>query len=221
MWNVLGAPPSGAASAPALASGSPFGLQVFVRGGDGLIYWLACADATDDCKGSVGRSDAWSALPPPPSGIFVGKPSAVWWIEQTGLTVAAIRNDRVAMFLIGINSGGAAWRSADHLNIDPDPDDPDPGVAVAISATPGELSFFARNRRRLLINDTSEQTYSSIGGVLASPPAAVAVYHGAVRTDVAAIINDHGRPGVWWRYNDQAYKAPCYDNPGDCARCGP
>ena len=82
-WKPLGAPPSGAASAPALASESPARLHVFVRGGDGRIYWLACTDASEDCDDSAKQPGAWRALPPPPSGIFVGKPSAVWWIEET------------------------------------------------------------------------------------------------------------------------------------------
>jgi len=221
MWKVLAAPPSGAASAPALASESPVDLHVFVRGGDGLIYWLACNDASDDCADSAGKPDAWSALPPPPSGIFVGKPSAVWLLDSGGLAVAAIRDDRVAMFSMRVHLGGSTWRVADKLNVDLDRDDPDPGVAITLTPEPGELAFFARNRRLLLVNPTTAMTYFPIGGVLASPPAAVAIYHGAVRTDVAAIIDDHGRPGVWWRFHDEAYKAPCnYNRPGTCAECG-
>ncbi len=133
-----------------------YSLAVFVRGGDGLIYWLSCRDAPEDCDDQRCASpSAWTALPPPPSGIFVGKPSAVWLAQQTGLTVAAIRDDRVAMYITGINSGGTAWRarrppqcrsrSRRSGSRRRDRDDPQ---------TPGELAFFARNRRRLLVNDT-------------------------------------------------------------------
>jgi hypothetical protein len=63
--------------------------------------------------------------------------------------------------------------------------------------------------------------YASIGGVLVSPPAVAAIYQASIRTDVAAIIDDHGHPGVWWRYNDGQYKVPCYYNqPGACLACG-
>jgi len=221
MWKVLGAPPAGAASAPALASNGPKSLAVFVRGGDGLIYWLSCMDAEEDCDDSAGKPEAWTALPPPPSGIFVGKPSAVWVLENPGLAVAAIRDDRVAMYSTRLELGGIGWRAAEHLNDDLDRDDPDPGVGLAPSSELGDLAFYARNRRRLLVNPTTAAKYFPIGGVLASPPAAVVTFQVAIRTDVAAIIDDHGHPGVWWRFNDQSYAVPCTNGVGLCAQCGP
>lgn len=220
-WTSLAAPPSGAASAPALASESPDSLAVLVRGGDGLIYWLACTDARDDCAASAARPNAWSALPPPSSGIFVGKPSAVWLINNTGLTVAAVRDDRVALLTTSVNRGASAWAPIDTVNDQLAPDDPDPGIAITIAASPGDVVFFARNQQRLLVSDTTQLKFFPIGGVLASPPAAVGIYHGDIRTDVAAIIEDHGRPGVWWRFRDSAYVAPChYNRPGTCGVCG-
>ena len=221
MWKVLGAPPAGAASAPALASNSPKSLAVFVRGGDGLIYWLSCMDADADCEDSAGKPEAWTALPPPPSGIFVGKPSVVWLLGTPGLSVAAVRDDRVAMYSSRLQTGGTGWRAAEYLNGDLDPNDPDPGVGIALTSDLGELVFYARNRRRLLVSPTTTAKYFPIGGVLASPPAVVATYHVAARTDIAAIIDDHGRPGVWWRFNHPSFTVPCYDGFGPCAQCSP
>jgi hypothetical protein len=220
-WTTIGAPPSGAASAPALASESPFSLAVVVRGGDGLIYWFACADAEHDCASDLARPNAWSALPAPPSGIFVGKPSAVWWRDDTALMVAGVRDDRVAMVITRVNDGGIDWIAAANVNGKLSPDDPNPGVAITISSTPGDPVFFARNHQGLMVSDTLRLGFFPIGGVLASPPGATAVYKAFVRMDVAAIIHDHGHPGVWWRYNDGDYVAPChYNRPGTCAECG-
>jgi hypothetical protein len=220
-WTSLAAPPAGAASAPALASQSPSRLAVLVRGGDGLIYWLDCTDAQNDCAASASQPAAWTALRPPPSGIFVGKPSTYWALDTTGLVIAAIRDDRKALYMTDVATGGSDWAVADNISADLAPDDPDPGVAIALLGTPGDVSFFARNRQGLLVSDTVTLTYYPIGGVLVSPPTVAAIYSGAIRTDVAAIIDDHGHPGVWWRYNDMNYRPPChYNQPGTCLQCG-
>jgi hypothetical protein len=220
-WTSLAAPPSGAASAPALASETPSSLAVVVRGGDGLIYWLHCQDADQDCAASASDPSAWQALPPPSSGVFVGKPSAVWLRDSTGLAVAAIRDDRAALLITGIDNSISDWATVANVNTDLGPDDPDPGVAITITSTPQDVGFFARNRQGLLLNDTLQSKSFPIGGVLASPPGAVGTYNGSIRTDVAAIIEDHGHPGVWWRFNDANYVAPCnYNRPGTCQQCG-
>jgi hypothetical protein len=218
LWTSLGAPPAGAASAPALASESPYVLAVFVRGGDGLIYRLACTDADEDCTTSASLPDAWTALPAPPSGTFVGKPAAVWLLDSYGLTVAAVRDDRTVLMLTNVNTVKGEWQSAGNINADLGPTEREPGVAITPSDTPADPVFFARNQRGLLVSDTRLQTFFPIGGVLASAPAAVGLYHQTVRTDVAAIILDHGRPSVWWRYSDGKHVPPC-TRPGSCGTC--
>jgi hypothetical protein len=224
-WTSLGAPSAGAASGPTLASESPSSLAVLVRGGDGLIYWLACTDAEDDCASSSSQASAWKPLPPPPSGIFVGKPSAVWLREATGLTVAAIRDDRIALVMTRVNTGGGDWLPS--TDVDLAPDDPNPSVAITMFSSPGYVEVFARNPQGLFVVDTLQVTPSPVGGVIASPPGAVAIvgsgdtFPGTLRLDVAAIIDDHGRPGVWWRYGDGNYTPPChYKRPGTCLECG-
>lgn len=83
------------------------------------------------------------------------------------------------------------------------------------------MVFFARNHQGLLGSDTRLLKFFAIGRLLASPPGVVSIYKTFVRADVAAIIDDHGRPGVWWRYNDGDYVPPCHYNlPGTCAECG-
>ena len=222
-WVPLGAPPPGAASAPALASYSPTVLAVVVRGGDGLIYRLACMDAQNGCTAIAAQPNAWMPLPPPPSpsGIFVGKPSAFWALDNTKLTVAAVTDDRAVMVMTMVDAGGGQWVRAESISNDLAPDDPDPGVAIATYGFPGDVSFFARNQQGLLANETLRETYSSIGGMLVSPPGVVAITHTVIRTDIAAIIDDHGHPGVWWRYQDALPAFPCYYNrPGACLECG-
>jgi hypothetical protein len=222
----LAAPPVGAASAPALASQSPYSLAVLVRGSDGLIYMLACTDADNDCAASASQPTAWKALPPPPSqttapATFVGKPSAIWTIDASGLRVAAVRNDRSAFLITGIDTATGSWIPATTINADLAHDDP--GVAISIVNTTSDVAFFARNGQGLLLRETMNETSPPIGGVLASPPSVVAMYQGVVRTDVAALIDDHGHPGVWWRYNDAGYAAPCYSAAAAaaCPQCGP
>jgi hypothetical protein len=221
-WTSTGSPPTGAASAPALASNSPSELAVLVRGGDGLIYWLHCTDADSGCVASAAQPNAWMPLPAPPSpsAIFVGKPSAFWPLDNTGLTVAAVSDDRRVMLIAGLDKGVGDWAAVGPISNDLAPDDPDPGVAIAMQSVPGGLGFFARNQQRLLVSDTLQTTYSSIGGILASPPSVTTIIHDGIRTDLAAIIDDHGHPGVWWRYND-GIAFPCYYNrPGTCMDCG-
>jgi hypothetical protein len=224
-WTGLAAPPAGAASAPALASESPSSLAIVVRGGDGLIYWLNCTDANamQPCATSATGQDAWKALPPPSAGIFVSKPSAIWPMgNNIGLIVAAVRDDRKAQLITHVDGGGSDWLPAGNVMVNDDlaPDDQKPGVAITTSNNPTVVTFLARNQQRLLVSDTQDQQFPSIGGVLVSPPGAVTVVHQTVRTDVAAIIDDHGHPGVWWRFQDGDY-APACDAPGSCTECGP
>jgi hypothetical protein len=222
-WTALGAPPAGAASAPAVAAKDPYTLVVVVRGGDGLIYWLPCTDAIHACVASATGPDAWKALPPPSSGIFVSKPSAVWPITNLGLAAAAVRDDGAAQVIMDFDHNVTDWLAPSMLNVNGDlaPDDPNPGVAITFNFVPNALTYFARNQQGLLVGDTTNTMSPSIGGVLLSPPAVVTIYYAAVRTDVAAIIDDHGHPGVWWRFNDASYTAPCSDTGAPCAPCGP
>jgi hypothetical protein len=221
-WTALGAPPAGAASAPAVAAADPNTIAVVVRGRDGLIYWLNCTDAGDGCVTSATGPGAWVALPAPSMGIFVSKPSAVWPISNVGLVIAAVRDDRLAQVMMHVDAGGGDWLATSLVKVNGDLalDDPDPGVALTYDSTPNEITFFARNGKGLLVSDTTDATFPSIGGVLLSPPAAVAYYEGPVRTDVAALVDDHGHPGVWWRFNDVSYTPPCNAS-APCTPCGP
>src|SRR6185503_18569941 len=144
-----------------------------------LIYRLACMDAQNGCTAIAAQPNAWMPLPPPPSpsGIFVGKPSAFWALDNTKLTVAAVTDDRAVMVMTMVDAGGGQWVRAESISNDLAPDDPDPGVAIATYGFPGDVSFFARNQQGLLANETLRETYSSIGGMLVSPPGVVAITH--------------------------------------------
>jgi hypothetical protein len=214
----LGMPAAGAASAPGLAVLNAGSLNVFVRGGDGLIYGLDCPDAAALCAGSAAQAGAWSALAPPPSGgVFVGKPSAAWLFGGNRLELAAVSDGRVPLVNFRIPSGWGPWLPIDGL--DPGPDDPRPGVTVATLGLLSNTTFFARNRQGILFNSIFGASHI-LGGVLASPPAVVGVIR-TYRTDVAALIDDHGHPGVWWKFSDASYTPPCnYNMTGTCAQCG-
>jgi len=199
-------------------------LAVVVRGGDGLIYSLMCADAQNGCDASASQPN-WIPLPlpPSPSGIFVGKPAALWPLDNTGLTVAAVTDDRAVMLITHVDSAadGASWDRAVNISNDLAPDDPDPGVAIAMLNVAGDVFFYARNQQRMLVSDSLSTTFFSIGGVLASPPSVATLIHNGIRVEVAAIIDDHGHPGVWWRYNESVDLFPCtYNRPGTCLECG-
>jgi hypothetical protein len=83
------------------------------------------------------------------------------------------------------------------------------------------VGFYARDRKGFLTTNSLVAKFFPQGGVLASAPSGVSLNRDTPRNDVAAIIKDHERPGVWWRFNEPAYRAPCsYNEPGTCAQCG-
>ena len=208
----LGAPPAGAASAPALASdepvirsqsscagatGSSIGCSAWTRWTTATISASASPSAVDARSRHRHRAFSWASR------------RAVWLLSNTaGSTVAAIRDDRVAHGTAptsdrSVGPGGVTPQNLNDRSRSPD--DPDPGVGITLhSRRPASWPSSPATSRRLLVSaSTTTAKYFPIGGVLASPPAAVASYHDSpCRTDVAAIIDDHGRPGVWWRFND-------------------
>ena len=216
---TIGAPPMGAASAPAIAAHDADSLYVAVLGGDGLMYLRDCDDASQLCAGTATSSTAWKAFPPPPPGAFVGAPSIVWLPADNALILAAVGQDRRAWIVSYSRQNGLGnWTAVVPLELAPG--DPKPGVSVQALGSSGTMGFFAGGRNGRLVN-AGLYGASSLGGVLASVPAAVGGTRGPVRVDVAALIDDHGKPGVWWRFYDPAYQTPCnYNQPGTCAQCG-
>jgi len=112
-------------------------------------------------------------------------------------------------------SSYSVWRQLSPLDLAPD--DPQPSVAPY---TPGRFEnvwFFARNRRGLLANVSKDDELVPLGGVLASAPAAAGI---GTRVVAAALVNDHGRLGVWWKFWG-GFTMPCTYNASDaCATCG-
>jgi hypothetical protein len=219
-WASLGAPPGGAASAPALAVRDNQSLDVVVLGNDGLLYEMTCTDPAALCAASAARPDAWTSLPWGPAP-FVGQPSADWTVDGNWLMVAAVTNNAQAWLMGGLDANFAAsgWEP---LPLELDPVDPEPHTVVQNVA--GGQYLFARDPRRALVSaDFINGVYPALGGVLASAPNVVVARHGVSRIDVVALIEDHGRPGVWWKFfsGDGGYTPPCnYNLPGTCAQCG-
>ena len=182
---------------------------------------MECTDPAAQCAASAARPDAWVALPTTGApGPMISRPTAFWdhgtSRSSSGFYVSAVAQDGNG-WLIG---GAAAFFDPSywvHVPLDLDPADPDPGIVV----TPG-LGFFARNASHALGNATLNFAYPPLGGVLASAPGFAQAPTGVPRVDIAALMDDHGHPGVWWRfYGDTGYTAPCnYNKPGTCAQCG-
>jgi hypothetical protein len=155
---------------------------------------------------------------------LIGKPTAAWQPNDFMMLVVAVTTDRKAIIMGRDRSFVGEWIN---IPVDPelDPNDPDPSVSVQMSgdAYAWDWDFYARNARHQLVNVPPQVFYPPLGGVLASAPAATISRAGPPRVNVAALIDDHGRPGVWWRFRDDAgnYRPPCnYNAPGACAQCG-
>jgi hypothetical protein len=209
-WISLGAPAVGAASAPALTASDTGLPQVFVRGSDGLLYHLACQEATET---GFACADGWDALPASPSGAFIGKPSTSWrnfqWLYVTAFT--AHGGPQVNGWS---QSGG--WGVWADLPFDVVAIDAEPSLAAS---GPGDWHYYAPDTRGVLLDGTRFAGSSTIGGLPSSSPSAVGAIDGS-RIDVAALVDDHGHPGVWWKFWGGVSPACNYNAPGTCAQCG-
>jgi hypothetical protein len=214
----IGAPAVGAASAPALAAPDANSLRVAVLGGDGLLYLLECSDPQNLCVTTAGKPNAWIASTAPPPGGFLGPPSIVWLGQDQVLMFAAVGQDHVAYVAGYQASGWGPWTAAPYLDLAPN--DPTPGVAINALGSISTIGLSGRNSRSILANVGIQVWYPPLGGVLASTPAVVGAQT-AYRIDFAALIEDHGKLGVWWKFDDLNYHAPCnYNQPGTCNQCG-
>jgi hypothetical protein len=218
-WGSLGAPSVGALSAPAIAAQDQQSLTVFARGGDNLIYQLECTDPVTMCAASAAAVDAWTALPASDVGGFLGKPSAAWMADGSGLLmVTAIGVDHAAWIIGPAPNNWGGWLP---LHISVSPEDPDPGVALASNAGLGQLNYFTRDENGLLHQKIDSGAMFELGGMPISTPGTVGTARGDLRVDVVALIDDHGHPGVWWKFLSTQNTPPCnYNAPGTCAQCG-
>jgi len=222
-WTSLGAPAMGADSAPAIAALDGKQLTVVVRGRDGLLYQQTCRDPRQGCIANAGNPDVWTPLDPPLAGwSFVGKPNVVWSrdADRAWMVVAAAGTDHRAHWLW--HSEGSQWGNGtsgwqELTTLDLAPDDPEPAVGIDTRGSYADVGFFARTRQGLLANISKEDGTYLLGGILASPPGSAGA---GSRVLVVGLMNDHGRPGVWWKFAN-GFTPPCtYNAPGACATCG-
>jgi len=222
-WKSLGAPSVGAASAPAISARANRSPSVTVLGRDGLLSVLTCSDPT--CSTITGGFGAWSRMPSPPPGALRSKP-AMTFISSGTLLVTAVGSDDNAWVIgsdtSGVSFSASVWSRRTTLSLRAA--DPNPGVAI--QAYLDDYAIFARNPRGRLVN--SQATYQVVqGGILTGPPAATSARSGQPWAHVAALIDDHGHPGVWVKWygeaapGQQTYDPPCnYNQPGTCGQCG-
>jgi hypothetical protein len=216
-WASLGAPTVGTVSAPAIAARDKQSLDVLVLGNDNLLYVFNCTDPATMCAASAARPDAWTPLPA--DRTIVSKASPAY--QPNGwLMVAAVADDGTAWLIGGYQGSfaGSTWVPLT-TNVDLDPKDPAPGVTMQFIGY--NRTFYARNARHEFVT-TDGSYYPPMGGLLKSVPGAVVAPYGVSRIDVAAVMDDHGHPGVWWKFfSGDGYKPPCsYNAPGTCAQCG-
>jgi hypothetical protein len=220
-WTSLGQPQVGATSAPALVEAGGRLIAV-VLGADGLLYQRSCADPGDGGIADADNPDPWIAFPAPPASWWlVGRPAAVMTRDpdHQRLVVGGVGSDRAVHLAVQEGSEWSGW--AEGILPELAPDDPAPGIAIVTKGPFGGLGVFARNKEGMLANvvfSESDVTYV-LGGILASAPGAVATGRGD-HMDVVALISDHGRPGVWWKFNG-GYRPICtYNAPNACSSCG-
>jgi hypothetical protein len=210
-WFSLTGPPVNTTSAPALAAADERSVDVLVRGGDGAIYHFACADTRAHCATNGSSPAGWTPLPSGPSGGFIGKPSAAW--SGGWLFVTAVDSAHAGWLIAGYPGYWGTWVA---LPVELPLADPEPSIGVAAGAY---LNFFAPEQRGLLVNATREFGAFTVGGILASAPNAASPHDGS-RLEVTALIDDHGRRGVWWKFHGGFLPACVYNRPGTCAECG-
>jgi hypothetical protein len=223
-WASLGAPAAGAASAPAIAIRGGELMMVLVRGNDGLLYSLSCTDPATLCAASAGRPKPWTALPPLPPGASIGKPNAAFLTDGRLFVTAAALDG--SPWLIGSDSSGSEFGDTFWIplsGIDLMDDDPDPTIGVTVNGD--NIGFYARGASGRLINASIGQRNFNLGGIVASGVGTTAALDGQLSVYIAALINDHGHPGVWVKYysaaNGSGYFAPCnYNAQGTCNQCG-
>ncbi len=205
-WLELGAPSVGAASAPAIVANDQHPPVIFVRGRDNFIYEVSPP------------ANAWTALPAPPSPAgFVGKPAATWNGAGTDIFVSAVSGDDNQGWLIG-GSGPADLGGWITVGVYASADDPDASIPMAGLE---ELDYVIRDPNGLLLSLLNGTNAVEIGGMPLSTPGVVGTLRGDRRVDIAALINDHRRPGVWWKFLSTQNTPPCnYNAPGTCAQCG-
>jgi hypothetical protein len=214
-WISLVGPLVGIASSPAIASATDDSLNVFVRGNDANVYSLPCTLPLPGLTGAVAPGE-WQQLPPVN---VIGKPAVSG--RDGWLYVTAVGSDR-SSWVIGGTSGDHRWGGWVPLPIDHiSPLDPEPSVGLGGP----DIRYFAPDVRGVLVSMSRWEATYLIGGLLASSAAAVQS-RDTSRYDVVAEVDDHGRRGVWWKFNggvavDRVFVPPCnYNEPDTCAACG-
>lgn len=219
-WQVLGAPPVGAASAPAIAAAPDQSLTVLVRGSDNLFYRFECTDPATMCAASAAALNPWKPLPAPPSGGFLGKPSLMWLADGTGMIAGGVGSDNLGWVEGGGPDDWGTWEQIVGVSLSPEDTNP----AVAMASTGGwwyASNFFVSDPDGVLFQSSKGGTPLELGGLLMSAPGAVGTNRGDVRIDLVALIIDHGHPGVWWKFQSTHNSPAChYNAPGTCAQCG-
>jgi hypothetical protein len=213
-WTAIPNPMGGTASAPALAGPDNY-LNIFVFGNGGQLFAAFGSLPLPGTGGAVTFGE-WQAIP---YGFGLGRPNA--WGRDGWMFYTVVGTD----YTPWVNGWSAEtswgrWVSL-HPGIEISRTDPEPSVGIAGP----DARYFAPDRRGLIRSASRWEPSYVIGGLVSSSVGA-SLSRDYSRYDIAALVDDHGRPGVWWKYNSgvatgSKFVPPCnYNAPGACAVCG-
>jgi hypothetical protein len=202
-WQSLGAPPSGAASAPAITSFGVNHLDVFVRATDNRIYHKWCGS---NCSGSAGGWSGWEVLG---TGTFRGKPAVV----ARGSSAIELFGHGMDGRLWQMRFGSTGWGSWNQLPMNGtlrfDSSCPDCSSPAAGSRYASNVDVYIRGEDNKLWwaswSGQAWSSYSPLGGVLNSSPATITRLRGSERADIVVVMAEERSAGAakhhgtWWK----------------------
>ncbi len=208
-WENIGRPDDvGVDSAPTAVRMSDGELSVFVRGTDDLLYRKIY-------DGTLGKWGRWTPV-----------------IEDVYFSgsVAAVGRDHDFIELVGVAAeGGLRWLTLQGpyvyaSSLLPGENDIQEGSSPALVYSPGldhfvHFDLFVQTSAGHLAQRTYQDDWGEwqdLGGMLSSSPTATGT-RARPHVDVAAVIEDNGKPGVWLR--SWPYERPCYVGASACGEC--
>jgi hypothetical protein len=194
-WISLTPPNVGAASAPVVVSNAPNHLDLFVRGGDGGLYWRRYVGAWEPDWKRLGEETV------------VGKPAVAMRVDGTVEVVLATGDG--ALRHQTFRQGSSAGQTLDG----PIAPGTSPTLVVAGDALHLLVSTASHHLAERILEGTSWGPWRDLGGLISGSPSALGSL-GRREVHVAAAVPEGGNDGVWVR--SWPAVRPCYAE----AACG-
>lgn len=188
-WSSLAPPDVGAASAPVVVSNAPGHLGLFVRGGDGALYWRSYAGVWEPDWKRLGEET------------FVGKPAVAMRVDGTVEVVVATGEG--ALRHQTFSPGSSVGQTLEG----PIAPGTSPTLVVAGDALHLLVSNASHHLAERILEGTSWGPWRDLGGLISGSPGALGSL-GRREVHVAAAVPEGGSTGVWVRSWPAA--RPCY-----------